>query len=528
MVLHLFSCGSHEKHFDDADVFRYNEAAGITSLDPAFSRTFENLWAVNQLFEGLVQLDSDMNIQPAIAESWTISDDGKLYTFKLRKDVFFHDRDDLTKRKVIADDFKYSFERLIDESLASPGSWVFSNVAENGFRVVDERIFEIELTEPFPPFLGILSMKYCSVVPKEAIEKYGEDFRSNPVGTGPFMFKFWEENQLLTMVKNPDYYEKDNSGEPLPYLEAVSITFKKDQNSVFLDFLKGSYDMLQGIEGSYKEELLTESGKLREAYVKSIELDQTPWLKTDYLGFLLDSVVDGVANPLIDIRVRQAINHAIDRKQMTRVLLRNLGFPAMGGFIPEGFPSHTDYFPCYEFSSSKAISLLKEAGYTSTDPLRITLSTTAAYTDLAEFVQFQLNLAGIQVDVSVLESGNLNEMVAQSNLFFFKKSWLADYPDEENFMALFYSSNFCPNGPNYTHFKNDKFDKLYEESILINDPEIRRAKFQEMDSIVAYGQAVAPLFYGQAVKFLQKSIHGLPSSPVNMLDLRRVSKREAN
>jgi peptide/nickel transport system substrate-binding protein len=524
----FFSCNTHEKHFDDVDVFRYNEAAGITSLDPAFSRTFENLWAVNQLFEGLVQLDSGMNIQPAIAKSWTISEDGRIYTFKLRDDVYFHGIGGFEKRRVGAGDFKYSFERLIDEALASPGSWVFSNVQENGFNVVDDLTFQIELIEPFPPFLGILSMKYCSVVPKEAIEKFGNDFRSNPIGTGPFMFKFWEENQLLTMVKNPDYYEKDDKGRSLPYLEAVSISFKKDQNSVFLDFIKGSYDMLQGIEGSYKEELLTESGKLREAYSSSIVLDQTPWLKTDYLGFLLDSVVDGAVNPLIDIRVRQAINHAINRKQMTRVLLRNLGFPALGGFIPEGFPSHSDYFSCYEYSTSKAISLLNEVGYTSRNPLRITLSTTAAYTDLAEFVQFQLNLAGIEVEVNVMESGNLNEMVAQSNLFFFKKSWLADYPDEENFMALFYSANFCPNGPNYTHFSDEKFDVLYEESILINDPAIRRSKFQEMDSIVAYGQAVAPLFYGQAVKFLQKSITGLPSSPVNMLDLRRVKKTTLN
>ena len=211
---------------------------------------------------------------------------------------------------------------------------MFSNVEKGGFSVKNDHTFIIKLKESFPPFLGILSMKYCSVVPKEAIEHFGNDFRSNPIGTGPFMFKFWEENQLLTMVKNPDYYLKDADGNSLPYLKAVSITFKKDQNSVFLDFLKGSYDMLQGIEGTYKEELLDESGRLRKAYSSSIVLDQSPWLKTDYLGFLLDSIVEGNANPLLDIRVRKAINKAIDRRQLTKVLLRNLGSPALGGFIP--------------------------------------------------------------------------------------------------------------------------------------------------------------------------------------------------
>lgn len=526
-IIGLFSsCTPHEKHIEDIHVFSYNEAAGITSLDPAFSRTFENLWAVNQLFEGLVQLDDQMNVKPSLASSWNISDDGKIYTFYLREDVFFHEVPGFIKRPVTAEDFKYSFERLIDDKIASPGVWVFSNVMENGFSVKNDHTLIIKLKEAFPPFLGILTMKYCSVVPKEVIEHYGDDFRSNPVGTGPFVFKFWEENQLLTMIKNPDYYLKDENGESLPYLKAVSVTFKKDQNSVFLDFLKGSYDMLQGIEGTYKEELLDEDGRLREAYKNTIVLDQSPWLKTDYLGFLLDSIVDGKANPLLDIRVRKAINKAIDRNQLTKVLLRNLGFPALGGFIPEGFPSHTPFFEVYSYDPSESTLLLREAGYSAENPLTLGLNTTAAYTDLAEFIQFQLNLAGIQLNVNVLESGNLNEMVAHSNLLFFKKSWLADYPDEENFMALFYSKNFCPDGPNYTHFKSEEFDALYEESILLTDIKERALKNRKMDSLVAEGQAIVPLFYGQAVKFLQNNIDGLPSSPVNMLDLRRVRKTE--
>lgn len=524
----IASCNGNKKHLDDQFVFRYNEAAGITSLDPAFSRTFENLWAVNQLFEGLVQLDNEMLVIPAIAKSWEISEDGLVYTFHIRNDVYFHSNSDFKKRKVVADDFKYSFERIIDEKTASPGKWVFSKVANHGFIVLDDSTLSIELKEAFPPFLGILSMKYCSVVAKEVVELYGEEFRSNPIGTGPFVFKFWEESQVLSMVKNPDYYEQDEEGIDLPYLKAVSITFRKDQNAVFLDFLKGSYDMLQGIEGNYKEELLDENGVLRTAYENKVILDRASWLKTDYLGFLLDSIVDGESNPFSNSEIRLAVNHAIDRKLMTKVLLRNLGSPATGGFIPKGFQSHTQSFKNYQYDPGLSMSILKKNGYTSETPLLIELNTTAAYTALAEFIQHQLSLVGIKLAVNVLEAGNLNELVAQSKLLFFKKSWLADYPDEENFMALFYADNFCPDGPNYTHYKSDYFDSLYEASIVAVKREERMQLYQKMDSLVAAEQAIVPLFYGQAIKFLKPNVEGLPSSPVNMLDLRRVRKSPSN
>ena len=507
---------------DEPNIFRYNEAAGITSLDPAFSRTFENLWAVNQLFEGLVQLDENMDVQGAIAKNWDISDDGLVYTFHLRNDVYFHAHSLFEKRKVIANDFLYSFNRIRDEKTASPGIWVFSKVSENGFSVLDDSTFVIQLDHSFPPFLSILSMKYCSVLPKEAIDHFGDDFRANPIGTGPFVFKFWEENQLLTMVKNADYYGKDKMGNAIPYIDAVSISFKKDQNAVFLDFLKGNYDMLQGIEGSYKEELLDENGNLRSEYQKTLVLERSPWLKTDYLGFLLDSIVNGEVNPLLDIRVRSAINLAIDRKLLTKVLLRNLGSPALGGFIPEGFQSHINLMKEYRYEPGKANALLKEAGYSGEKSLELVLNTTAAYADVSEFIQYQLSLVRIKVAVNIMELGNLNEMVSNSNLLLFKKSWLADYPDEENFMALFYSDNFSPNGPNYTHFKSNDFDRYYEESIQALNRGERIRLNQKMDSIVADGQAIVPLFYGQAVKFLRNNIKGLPDSPVNMLDLREV------
>ena len=193
MIL-LVACTSSHQNNLKYQIFKYNESAGITSLDPAFARTTSNIWAVNQLFNGLVQIDNKLVIQPCIAKSWVITDGGLTYTFHLRNDVYFHNDGAFPAgkgRKVNAHDFEFSFNRLLDPKIASPGAWVFGK--NTLFKAMDDSTFVIKLKESFPPFLGLLSMQYCSVVPQEAIRLYGDDFRNHPVGTGPFRFKLWKE-----------------------------------------------------------------------------------------------------------------------------------------------------------------------------------------------------------------------------------------------------------------------------------------------------------------------------------------------
>ena len=152
----------------------------------------------------------------------------------------------LTNRNVTADDFVYSFDRLLDPILASPGGWVFNKV--DNYTAINDTILEIKLKEPFNAFLGILTMKYCSVVPKEIVEHYGDEFRSNPVGTGPFKFKRWEENIKLVFRKNNEYFQKDSIGNSLPYLESVAITFLQDKQSEFLQFIQENLDFVSGLD----------------------------------------------------------------------------------------------------------------------------------------------------------------------------------------------------------------------------------------------------------------------------------------
>ncbi|MBM3405242.1 MAG: ABC transporter substrate-binding protein, partial [Bacteroidetes bacterium] len=169
LTIVAFSC---KRFAEDPEkkIFRYNESAGITSLDPAFAKDQANIWAVNQLFNGLVQLSSDLHIQPCIAKSWRISDDGLTYTFTLRGDVFFHDNPcfpDGEGRRLIASDFVFSLRRLADPQMASPGAWILNDVAEaDGHKQVscpDDSTLIIRLKRAFPPFLGLLTTQYASV-----------------------------------------------------------------------------------------------------------------------------------------------------------------------------------------------------------------------------------------------------------------------------------------------------------------------------------------------------------------------------
>src|SRR4051812_446003 len=211
----LFSCKSH--NHPGKKIFRYNEATGIASLDPAFAKNQSVMWAIHQLYNTLVEVDENMQIRPALAKSWNFSPDNLSINFHLRNDVFFHDDAVFQNgrgRKLIAEDVVYSFNRIIDVNTASPGAWIFNGRVEgvSPFLAPDDSTFTIKLIRPFQPILGMLSMQYCSIVAKEAVDKYGNDFRRHPVGTGPFIFTAWEEGQALILTKNNHYYEKDSSG----------------------------------------------------------------------------------------------------------------------------------------------------------------------------------------------------------------------------------------------------------------------------------------------------------------------------
>ncbi|MDC0249605.1 ABC transporter substrate-binding protein [Flavobacteriales bacterium] len=513
LILFLTSCNS-EKNNTDLAIFKYNESSGISTLDPAFAKDQATIWVTNQLFNGLVQLDNKLNVKPSIAKRWYISNDALVYTFLLRNDVFFHNHELFENgkgRKVIAKDFEYSFSRLLDKNLAAPGAWILSNV--KSFKAKDDSTFSIELKDPFPAFLSLLSMQYCSVVPKEIIE--AGNFNQEPIGTGPFKFQLWVDGVKLVFRKNPNYFEKE-AGEKLPFLDAIAITFIKDKQSAFLQFIQGRLDFISGIDASYKDEILTNTGELQEKYKGKVTLQSQPYLNTEYLGFLIDK------NPL-PLEIRKAINYGFDRVKMLKYLRNNIGTPAVNGFIPLGLPSFNSDIIGYNYNPEKAQELIATSNF-DTDT-EIVLSTTSSYLDLCEYIQNQLQDIGLNVRVEVSPPSTHRQMVATSKLSFFRGSWIADYPDEENYLSLFYSKNFCPNGPNYTHFNNITYDKLYEQALSETNDSLRAKLYQQMDKIIIDNAVVVPLYYDRVLRFTSKKISGFNSNAMNLLDLKRIRKQ---
>ena len=510
MAVALLGACRGNRH-EDKMIFRYNESAGIATLDPAFAKDQSIIWGCRQLYNGLIQLDTALEVQPCIAKRWDISADGLTYTFILRDDVRFHNG-----RTVTAADFEYSFNRIIDPSVASPGAWIFGEM--DHCKSLDDTTFMVRLKSPFSPFLSMLGMVYCSVVPREVVEQYGKEFRSHPCGTGPFKFQYWKEGVKLVLRKNPDYFERDESGTPLPYLDAVAVTFIVDRHTVFLEFVKGNLDFMNSLDASYKDEILTLDGQLKEKYAGRIDMVSTPYLNTEYLGFNMENS----SSPLDDRRLRQAICCGFDRRKMMRYLRNNIGAPGVGGFIPRGLPGYSD---CgYEYNPDRAKALLAEAGYPDGKGLpKLKLSTTANYLDLCKYIQQQLGLLGVDIQVDVNPPAALREQMAQGKCEWFRGSWVADYPDAENYLSLFYGPNRTPAGPNYTRFSNPRVTKLYNQARSCTDPDERIRLYQTIDSLVMEEAPVMVLYYDQILHFTHKNVQGLRSNAMNNLDLRYVT-----
>ena len=222
------------------------------------------------------------------------------------------------------------------------------------------------------------------------------------------------------------------------------------------------------------------------------------------------------------LAVRKAINYGFDRQKMITYLRNNIGSPANEGFVPKGLPSFTDSLLGYYYSPELARQLLVDSDIST--PITIELNTTSSYLDLCEFIQNQLSEVGIQLEININPPSTHRQMVATSKLDFFRGSWIADYNDAENYLALFYSKNFCPNGPNYTHFSNPTYDNYYELALKEHHLEKRRSYYHLMDQMILDEAAIIPLYYDQVIRFVQNDIFGFESNAMNLLKLKSVQK----
>lgn len=539
-VFLLISCGYHQYRADNQNVFRMLIPAGLSSLDPAYARDQSNAWMVSQIFNGLVQLDSQLQVKPSIARSWEIRDSGKVYIFNLRQDVYFHDHPSLEKRKsrkVTAADVVYSFNRIMNPETASFGQWIFGGKVENakpslptssfsglsGFEVLNDSTVQIRLIQAFPAFLSLLTMPYASIVPKESIEALGKSFRSNPVGTGPFYFKSWREGESLILLKNEEYFEEEN-GVQLPYLEAIRVGFSPGPLTAFHKLVRDEIDFINRPDLSLKDELFDATGELKGKWADQFYLIRKPQLNTEYLGIQMDTQL--LAHPMSNLYLRKAIAYAIDRDKIVKSILKGMGYPAHGGFVPPGMPfSDTSQITGIRFNPDSAAYYLQKAGYPEGRGLgELKIYTSPSYQAVLEMVQYQLSEQGIRVTLDNGEGSSMREMIYQGKAAFWRASWIADYPDPENYLSLFYSKNKAPDGPNTSRYSNRDYDALFEFFLLPRGNAERQKICIQLQEKLNQDIPVILLYYDRIIRLVGNSVSGLETDGMNNLVLKRVKK----
>lgn len=524
ILLLLLSC--HSKKQTVQQLFRLNLSGGsLESMDPAYAKDLYTMWTAHMLYNTLVETDSNLYLQASLAKSWNISEDGLVYTFHLRTDVFFQQNALFHgQRKMTANDVVYSFSRIVDSAVASSGAWIFNGhlAIKNAFSAPNDSTFVMRLQHPFRPMLAMLSMPYCSIVPHEVVEHFGKDFRAHPCGTGPFQFAFWDEGNVLVFHRNKHYWEQDSSGRRLPYLDALQLSFFDSKATEFLLFLQGKIDFTHGLDGSFKDLVLRKDGTLKPEFRNRFHLKKGRYLNTEYLGFLVDTNLPLVkASPIRNRKVRQAVNYAIDRQKISTYFKNGIGIPATGGFTPPGlagFDTVSHYG--YHYDPVRAAQLLTEAGYPNGKGLtELVILAPENFVDIVNFVVTQLKAVNIPARLEIIQPNILKQQMSRSQAVFFRAQWIGDYPDAETYLA-FFNSQF-PAPPNYTRYHNPAFDLLYSESMNLPDS-LRYRAYRALDSMAISDAPLVPLFYDQYLHFTQNKVHGFAENPMNLIDLKRV------
>ena len=506
------------------DVFTYNASDGIRSLDPAKATDLETMWVVDQLYEGLLEFDTALRVVPALAETWSVSEDGREYRFRLR-DAAFHDGTPVTSRDVVA-----SFERLRDPAEALPGRWVIEGLAPDGAKAISPDSVELHLSAPNPVFASLLATPQASVL-RAGGRKANPD--REDLGTGPFVLRGWLPETALVLHANRAYWMVDDAGRPLPRLEGVRVEFNREEGAEMLGFQQGRYDFVSAPSATWLDLFFDEERAWRQEWEGRFDAHVTAYLKTDYIGWLVDAAsLDAIGVPAIHPDVRRALSLALDREALVREWRAGGARPAVG-FVPPGMPGFSaDERPTLEglnHNPAEARKLLARRGIGTEPPLQtltgLTLGTKPATADLAAALQHTWSEFGVEVDIDVAPSAMDAERVAKGQVPAFRKSWLADYPDAENFLGLFDATRWAPNGPNYTHYATPKADSLLAAASRALPGPRREETLRELEQHVMQSMPVIPLWHDEVLHLVSSEWSGWRISPINRLDLRHVRRR---
>jgi len=465
LLIFLTACSSQNR-LEGYVYYRLN--TNPTTLDPAFIVDVTGGSISAKLFNGLVRTGDDLSIQPDVAEHWFISKDSLVYTFHLKKGILFSNG-----REVKADDFKYSFERILNPKKLSPNRWVLEKILGaddfmkgrthdvNGIRVLDGYTLEIRLKKPFSPFLSLLAMTAAYVVPSEEVERWGPDFSSHPVGTGPFIMAAWLPNREIKLIKRDDYFNK-----PAKVKGIIYRIIPEDLTAV-TEFDIGNIDVLTIPASEYSR---YRSDATKQDLISSIQ-----GLNTYYVG--LNCSKPPFNNP----GLRRAVSYAIDREKILNTIYEKRGRLAAGP-LPDVLRMWDMKSP-YEYNPQKAKELVEREGFQN-KTIQFYLTADQEIVDIAEVIQYYIKAVGVDVRIKQLEWSAYKEAINKGEPDMFYLSWWADYPDPENFLfPLFHSSNHGPAG-NRTRYTNLTVDSWIEKGQHTIDKKKRNLFYKRAEEII--------------------------------------------
>ena len=534
-------------------VMRMNEVEAFKSLNPIAVNEITSYHIGTQLFEGLVKFNqSDLTLMPAIATHWDINENQTVWTFHIRQGVMFHPDAcflDGKGRVLSTTDIKYCFDKLctsdannsqydvtfkdrvVGANEAFESSKAGKNIPVSGIKVTNDSTVEITLKQPFAGFLNILAMPGCWIYPKEAVDKYGIDMRIHPVGTGAFQLETVKEGEVVIMKKNPNYYGVDKDGNKLPYLDGLKYTFIREKKAEILEFKSGNIDMVYRLPVEVFHDIM---GDLEHAKDRKTDFQilNSPAFSTHYLGFNNASAV------FAKKEVRLAFNYAIDRHKIADFTIQGEGSPADYGIVPyvDAFENEGYDFKGlrgYKFDPVKAKDYMKQAGFPDGKGFpKLTLQINGGGGDrnilIAEVVQKMLkeNL-NVDIDINTVPFAEHIEQVQSGKADFFRMAWVADYPDPETFLTIFYGKHVPANPTeksfiNYSRFKNARFDSLFSASFTEPDKAKRYALLSRAEQIILDEGAFMPIFYDDNYRLEQLNVRNFPENAMNYMDLSEV------
>jgi len=529
-------------------------------LDPVLINSKHADDIASQIYDKLIELNSKLELIPEVARRLpTISPDGRIYRFDLRTDVYFHDDPCFPGgkgRRLNAYDVKYSLTRCCDPRTRTVALWAFqdkvkgateyfeaisrmagtdtvagdSNAAAlevEGFRVIDDSTFQIELIRPYAPFIYYLVNSLGDIVPHEAVETYKQDFFQHPVGSGAFTFVSWSPQRELILKRNPNYWGTDNQGNRLPFLDEVRFQFVKDDKIQFKEFENGALDETFGIPTEFFPEVFNPGTHKPTPTYASYQVQSSPAMLTWYFSF------NDQRPPFDDANVRRAFNEAIDREKIVRYVLQGSPYaPAVHGLVPPVFASYpTDSIRGWRFDPADAKRLLGVAGYA--DGKGFPSTTLYIYPEprlvsVAEAVQGMLteNL-NVQVEIKQLDFAQFQQQAELGKFTFWGTRWYGDYPDPETFLNLLYganvpSSDTLPSYPNGARYINPKFDELFRKGVSTIDVLARMKHYSDAEQVAMADAPVLPLFYENHYQLLQPWVRDRWLDPMARVDLMYV------